>query len=581
MLKIFKNLSKKDWVYVAVSVVFIVAQVWLDLALPDYMKQITTYVQTPGYTMGKVWLAGGKMLLCAAGSLLSAIAVGFCAAKVSANFACRLRDRVFDRVQSFSMAEINRFSTASLITRSTNDITQVKMIVVLGMQVLIKAPIMATWAIIKIAGKSWQWSAATGVAVFLLLAMIAVIFTIALPRFKRIQTYTDDLNRVTRENLLGVRVVRAYNAEKYQENKFDQVNESLKRTHLVTMRTMSVMTPGMNIIMNGLSLAIYWIGAFLIAKASGVDRIGLFSDMIVFSSYAMQVVMSFMMLTMVCILLPRSAVSARRINEVLDTEPSIVDGPGVQNTDLTGEVEFQNVSFCYPDAEEPVLENVNFKVRKGETIAFIGSTGSGKSTVINLVPRFYDATKGKVLVDGVDVREYTLSQLHDKIGYVSQRAVMFSGTVASNVAYGQEQVDEESVRTAVEVAQAKDFVQKMEGEYDGEIAQDGTNVSGGQKQRLSIARAVYKKPEIYIFDDSFSALDYKTDRDLRAALKQYTGEATCMIVAQRIGTIKDADCIVVLDEGKMVGKGTHEQLLKNCKVYREIALSQLSEEELQ
>lgn len=580
MLKIFKNLKGTDWAYIAVSLIFIVSQVWLDLKIPDYMKEITTYVQAPGHTMGEIWGAGGLMLACAAGSLVSSIAVGFCAARVAASFSRRLRGRIFDRVQSFSMAEINRFSTASLITRSTNDVTQVQMVVVFGLQVIVKAPVMAIWAITKIADKSWQWSAATAIAVVLLLLMIAVVFLLAMPRFKRIQTYTDDLNRVTRENLTGVRVVRAYNAENYQEEKFEQVNDVLTRTHIFTMRTMSVMNPGMNIIMNGLSLAIFWIGAFLINGAIGMDKIGLFSDMVVFSSYAMQVVMAFIMLTMICIMLPRAAVSAKRINEVLDTQPTIGDGPGVPATEKTGEVEFKNVSFRYPDAEESVLENISFTAKKGETVAFIGSTGSGKSTVINLVPRFYDATEGEVLVDGVNVRNYTLEQLHDKIGYVSQRAVMFSGTVTSNVAYGADEPDADAVKRAVAVAQGTDFVEKMQDGYEGAIAQGGTNVSGGQKQRLSIARAVYKRPEIYIFDDSFSALDYKTDRELRSALKRETGEATCLIVAQRIGTIKDADRIVVLDEGKAVGIGTHDELMKTCPVYREIAYSQLSKEEL-
>lgn len=580
MLKIFKHLKGWDWAYIAVSLVFIVTQVWLDLKIPDYTKEITTYVQAPGYSMKDIWGAGGLMLACAAGSLLSSIAVGYCAARVAASFSRRLRDCIFDRVQSFSMAEINRFSTSSLITRSTNDVTQVQMVVVFGMQVIVKAPVMAIWAITKIAGKSWQWSAATAVAVALLLVMISVIFAVALPRFKRIQALTDDINRVTRENLMGVRVVRAYNAERYQEEKFAAVNDDLTKTHTFTMRTMSVMNPGMNIIMNGLSLAIFWIGAFIVDRAVGMDKIGLFGDMVVFSSYAMQVVMAFMMLTMICIMLPRAAVSARRINEVLDTQPSVTDGPGVEQTEKRGEVEFRDVSFRYPDAEEAVLEHVSFTAKKGETVAFIGSTGSGKSTVINLVPRFYDATEGEVLVDGENVRNYTLEQLHDKIGYVSQRAVMFTGTVTSNVAYGEDEPDAEGVKAAVAVAQGADFVEKMEGAYEGAIAQGGTNVSGGQKQRLSIARAVYRRPEIYIFDDSFSALDYKTDRELRAALKRETGDATCLIVAQRIGTVRDADRIVVLDEGKTVGIGKHEELMENCPVYREIALSQLSKEEL-
>lgn len=585
MIKILKYFKKQDWLYVLFCVFFIAGQVGLDLKLPDYMKEITGLVQTEGSLMSQIFQAGGKMLLCAFGSLALSIAVGYFASRLAATLSKRVRRAVFEKVESFSMEEINGFSTASLITRSTNDVTQVQMVIAMGMQVMIKAPIMAVWAIAKISNKSWQWTASTGIAVVCLLTLIGVLMIFAMPRFRKIQVLTDNLNRVTRENLTGIRVVRAYNAEAYQEEKFEQANEELTSNNLFVHRMMAIMMPGMNIIMNGLSLSIYWIGAYLINRAQLMEKIGLFSDMIVFSSYAMQVVMSFMMLTMIFIMLPRASVSAKRLNEVLDTKSRIRDGSGeTGKPGMVGEVEFRHVSFRYPDAAEDVLTDINFTAHKGETIAFIGSTGSGKSTLINLIPRFFDATEGEVLVDGVNVKDYTVEALHNKMGYVSQKAVMFAGTVESNVSYGDngrdKAVDEERVKTAVAIAQGQEFVEKLKDTYRGAVARDGANLSGGQKQRLAIARAIYRNPEIYIFDDSFSALDYKTDKVLRSALKQETAETTSFIVAQRIGTIKNADKIIVLDEGKMVGIGTHQELLKSCEVYRQIALSQLSEEEL-
>lgn len=585
MLKIFRYFKKEDWIVVLLSVLFVGGQVGLDLRLPDYMSEITRLVQTEGSQMSDIFLAGGKMLLCALGSVGLAVIVGFFASRLAAVFSKRLRHAIFEKVEAFSMEEINGFSTDSLITRSTNDITQVQMLIAMGLQVMIKAPIMAVWAISKISSKSWQWTASTAGAVGFLLVLILIIMVFAMPRFRKIQTLTDNLNRVTRENLTGIRVVRAYNAEEYQEAKFQKANNDLTSNNLFANRVMAIMMPGMNIIMNGLTLAIYWIGAHLIEQAQMMDRVNLFSDMVVFSSYAMQVVMSFIMMTMIFIMLPRASVSAKRINEVLETEPKILDGthenglPGQK-----GEVEFRHVSFKYPDAADYVLEDITFKAHKGETIAFIGSTGSGKSTLINLISRFFDATEGEVLVDGRNVREYTMDALHNKLGYVSQKAVMFSGTVESNVAYGDNGNDgfsEKEVQKAVEIAQGKEFVEHLEDQYQGAVAQGGANLSGGQKQRLAIARAICRKPEIYIFDDSFSALDYRTDKVLRAALNEETSDTTSFIVAQRIGTIKNADKIIVLDEGKAVGIGTHEELLKNCEVYQQIALSQLSKEELE
>ena len=584
MLKIFKYLKPKEWLMAGASLIFIIAQVWLDLKLPDFMSEVTRLTQSPDSAMGDIWLNGSYMLLCALGSLMAAIIVGYFAAKIAAVFSQRLRSLLFNKVESFSMEEINRFSTSSLITRSTNDITQVQMLVVMGLQLIVKAPITAVWAITKIAGKGFEWSIVTGVAVMIVLIMVTFLMIAVMPKFKKMQTLTDNITRVTRENLTGLRVVRAYNAEGYQENKFETANEELTGTQLFTNRAMAVMMPVMTVIMSGLSLAIYWVGAYLIDAAGAMDRVDIFSNMVVFSSYAMQIIMSFMMLVMMFIMLPRASVSAKRINEVLDTQPRILDGDKTEGKpDVTGEVEFRSVSFKYPDAAEPVLQDINFTVKQGETVAFIGSTGSGKSTLINLVPRFFDITGGEVLIDGVNVKDYKLESLLNKIGYVPQKAVLFKGTVSSNVGYGDNGIDdfsEDEVKWAVNIAQGAGFVEKMDNQYEASISQGGTNISGGQKQRLAIARAVCRRPEIYIFDDSFSALDYKTDRSLRSVLKKQTAGVTSLIVAQRIGTIMDADKIIVLDEGKIVGKGTHKELLRDCAVYKEIAMSQLSEEEL-
>ena len=586
MLRILRALKVREWIYAVISVGFIVLQVWLDLSLPDYMEKITALaVSGASAGSGEIWKNGALMLACALGSAAGSVVVGFFASRIAAALSFRLRSKVFDKVESFSMEEINRFSTASLITRTTNDVTQVQMVVAMGSQVMIKAPILAVWAIVKILGRNWQWSVTTAVAVFIMVVMLMFIQIAVFPKFRKVQKLTDNLNSVTRENLTGVRVVRAYNAEEYQEKKFERANEDLTRTQLFTSRAMAIMNPVMTMIMSGLTLAIYWIGAYLIDALPGAaERVTLFGQMAAFSGYALQVVMAFMMLTMIFIILPRALVSVRRINEVLQTETSIRDGALECSPEGSpvGTVEFRNVSFRYPDASEYVLHDISFKAERGQTVAFIGSTGSGKSTAINLVPRFYDATEGEILVDGVNVKDYTLRALHDKIGYVPQRAVMFSGTVESNVAYGEKDgldFTAEKVKNAVRIAQGE-FVEKMDGQYGAHIAQGGTNVSGGQKQRLAIARAVCREPEIYIFDDSFSALDYKTDKLLRTALKRETGGATSLIVAQRIGTIRDADLIIVLDEGKVVGKGTHEELLASCEVYKEIALSQLSEEEI-
>ena len=585
MFKLMKNFTKKEWALAALAIVFIVLQVWLDLTMPEYMSEITKMVQTEGSEMSEILLAGGKMLLCALGSLAASVITAVCAARIATRFAATLRGLLFQKVQSFSMEEIGHFSTASLITRSTNDVTQVQMLIVMGLQMMIKAPIMAVWAICKIAGKEWQWTMATAVAVIVLLMIVGTCVLLAMPKFKKLQILTDDINRVTRENLTGLHVVRAYNAEEYQEKKFEGANDHLTKTHLFTMRTMSFLMPSIQMIMSGLSLSIYWIGAVLVNEAGIVDKINIFSDMMVFSQYAIQVVMSFMMLVAIFIMLPRASVAAKRISEVLETKPTIQDGKQSDGKkDKIGEVEFKNVSFRYPDAEENVLENITFTAKKGETVAFIGSTGCGKSTVINLIPRFYDVTEGEVLVDGVNVREYTQKALRNKIGYVSQKATLFTGTIRSNVAYGDNgqkaEVLQSNVKSAIATAQASEFVEKIEDTYDGYVAQGGSNLSGGQKQRISIARAIARKPEILIFDDSFSALDYKTDRVLRKTLDKECGGATRLIVAQRIGTIRDADKIIVLDEGKIAGMGKHDELMKNCEVYQQIALSQLSKEEL-
>ena len=585
MLKLLKKLTKKEWALIGIIFVLIFCQVWLELKMPDYMSEITVLVQIEGSQMKDILTNGAYMLLCAFGSLISAILVGYIAANISATFSMKTRKSIFDKVENLGMQEVKQFSTSSLITRTTNDITQIEMLLAMGLQLLIKAPITAIWAITKILNKSWQWSAITAVAVVILLSVIACLIVIVIPRFKIVQKLTDKLNNVTRENLTGIRVVRAFNAEKYQEEKFDDVNNSLTKLQLFNQKAFSIISPVMYLVMYFLTLSIYFIGANLIMASNMSDKLTLFGDMVVFSSYAMQVIMSFLMLAMIFMMVPRAQVSAKRINEVLDTDITIEDGTIDKNTTKEiGTVEFKNVSFKYPDAEEYLLKNISFKAEKGETIAFIGSTGSGKSTLINLIPRFYDATDGEVLVDGVNVKEYKQDFLHQKLGYVPQKAVMFNGTVTSNVTYGDTgrgEITKDKVKDAIRVAQAKEFVEKMDDKYETHIAQGGTNVSGGQKQRLAIARAIARDPEIYIFDDSFSALDYKTDSALRRELKKYTKNATSLIVAQRIGTIMNADKIIVLDNGECVGMGTHKELLKTCEVYKQIALSQLSKEELE
>ena len=584
MFKLFKNFTKKDYLLIFISFIFILVQVWLDLKLPDYMSEITKLVQTEGSKMSAILENGGYMLLCAFGSLLSAILVGYISSNVSASFSKTIRKKLFNKVENLGVAEVKNFSTSSLITRTTNDITQIQMFISMGLQLLIKAPVTAIWAVTKILNKNIAWSAVTSVAVIILLVTILALMSIVMPRFKRVQKLTDKLNGVTRENLTGIRVVRAFNAEKYQEDKFSKVNNELTNTQLFNQKAFAIMQPVMYLVMYFLTLSIYFIGADLINKAMMSDKLSLFSDMVVFSSYSMQVIMSFLMLAMIFMMLPRASVSAKRINEVLDTELSIKDGKFTGDTKETGTVEFKNVSFKYPDAEEYLLKDISFKANKGETVAFIGSTGSGKSSLINLIPRFYDATDGEVLVDGVDVKEYKQESLRNKISYVPQKAILFHGTVSSNVSFGDNgkgKINTKKIEEAVRVAQAEEFVSKMDKTYDAAIAQGGTNVSGGQKQRLSIARAVARDPEIYIFDDSFSALDYKTDYILRKELKNYTKDATSLIVAQRIGTIMNADKILVLDNGKCVGMGTHKELLKTCDIYKQIALSQLSKEELE
>ena len=583
MRKLIKKLTLKQIILVFISIAFVTIQVWLDLKIPDYMNEITKLIQTPGTKIKDILNPGSYMVLCAFGSLISSIIVGYFASYIAASFAYRLRKDIFNSVEKFGMEEMKNFSTSSLITRTTNDVNQVGMLISMGLQVIIKAPIMAIWAMTKISGKSYEWSIATGVALLVLVIMIMTIVLVALPKFKKIQWLTDNLNRITRENLTGIRVVRAYNAEKYQLDRFNDANQELTSTHLFTSRIMAIMSPVMTLIMSGLSLSIYFIGAYLINEAEMMDKINIFSDMVVFSAYAMQVVMAFTMLTMIFILYPRASVSAKRINEVLDTKSSIKEGTKEEGIE-SGTIEFKNVSFKYPDAESYILKNINFKAKKGQTIAFIGRTGSGKSTVINLIPRLYDATEGEVLVDGLNVKEYKEQSLNDKIGYISQKAVMFKGTISENVGFGKKdnkKIKKDKIKKAIEVAQAEEFVKLLPNTYNYSLAESGTNVSGGQKQRLSIARAIAKDPEIYIFDDSFSALDYKTDFILRKELKKYTKEATVVIVAQRIGTIKDADQIFVIEDGEVVGSGTHKQLLKTCNEYKEIALSQLGKEELE
>lgn len=587
MLRILKHLRWKEWLLVAACVVLIVGQVQLDLALPDYMSEITRLVQTEGSQMSDILLAGSKMLLCALGSMLLTVCTTFFTAQIASRFSARLRGEMYRKVVGFSNEEINRFSTASLITRTTNDISQLQMFFSFGMQSLIKAPIMAFIAVGKISTKSWEWSLLTGGVIAFVCVLLVFIMLYAVPRMKKMQTLTDNLNRITRENLTGLQVVRAYNAENYQEGKFAKANEEMTRNSQQANIAMSVMNPGMNLAMNGLTLGIYWIGAALISAisltspAAMMERIGLFSDMVVFMQYAMQVIMAFLMLVMIFVMLPRVTVSASRVNEVLDTKARIVDGKETQGKPgMKGEIEFRDVSFRYPDADGDAIHHISFTAHHGQTVALIGATGCGKSSIINLIPRLYDATSGQVLVDGVDVRDYTQDALRSKIGFVPQKAFLFSGTVSSNVGYGEDNASGAAIRKAVAIAQAAEFVESPEVGYSGTVAQGGSNFSGGQKQRLSIARAVARDPEILVFDDSFSALDYKTDRTLRQALRQQTGGTTNIIVAQRIGTIRDADCILVIEDGAIVGKGTHRELMENCKVYQEIAYSQLSKEEL-
>lgn len=583
MGKLFKNLTKKEIIGIVIALCLVVFQVWLELTMPDYMSEITRLVQTEGSLMKDIIHQGALMLSCALGSLISSVAVCYLAANIASSFATTIRMKIFRKIQEFGTEEIKKFSTSSLITRTTNDVTQVDMIIGLGLQMMVKAPIMAVWAVLKILNKGIEWSILTGACVVILLTTVAIILVIVLPRFERVQKLIDRINGVTRENLTGIRVIRAFNAEKFQQERFEEVNNNLTNLQLSNQKTFAAMMPIMNMVMHGLTLGIYIIGTILILNAGMVEKINLFSNMIVFSSYGMQVIMSFLMLAMIFMMVPRAQISARRINEVLDEDVTVIDGKFNGETKEIGTVEFKNVSFKYPDADEYLLKNISFKANKGETVAFIGSTGSGKSSLINLIPRFYDATKGEVLVDGVNVKKYRLEALNNKLGYVPQKAVMFTGTVSENIAYGDNGKDKPTIdviKEAINVAQGTEFVERMDGDYEAHIARGGTNVSGGQKQRLAIARAIARNPEIYIFDDSFSALDYKTDTVLRRELKKYTKDATSIIVAQRIGTIMNADKIIVLDKGECVGIGTHKELLKNCDVYKEIALSQLSEEEL-
>lgn len=583
MIKLLKNLRKREIIYALICITLVASHVWLELRIPDYMSGITRLVQTEGSKMSEILEQGGMMILCAFISLVCNIITGFFAARVASGFSATLRKKIFEKVENMGIAEVKKFSTSSLITRTTNDVMQVEMLIGMGLQAMVKAPIMAVSAIFKILDKGFEWSILVACCVSILLTVVVILMIIVLPRFAKVQKLIDKINGVTRENLSGIRVIRAFNAEKYQTNKFKDVNDELTEMQLFNQRCFSLMNPIMNLINHGLVLGIYIIGAILISKAGMLDKINLFSNMVVFSSYGMHVIMSFLMLSMIFMMVPRAQISAKRINEVLEEKISVVEGTFSGKTKETGTVEFKNVSFKYPDADEYVLKDISFKVNKGETIAFIGSTGSGKSTLINLVPRFYDVTEGEVLVDGINVKEYTTESLNNKLGYVPQKAIMFTGTVEDNISYGDNgkgKIKLDKVKEAIKVAQGKDFVEKMEDNYQAHIARGGTNVSGGQKQRLAIARAIARDPEIYIFDDSFSALDYRTDATLRKELKKYTKDATSMIVAQRIGTIIHADKIVVLDEGECVGIGTHKELLKTCDVYKEIALSQLSEEEL-
>ena len=585
MIKLLKKLTKKDWLFVIISIILIVFQVWLELKMPDYMSNITQLVQTKGADIKDILREGSYMLLCALGSLCSAVIVGYFISNIAASFSFNIRKSIFKKVLNLDTSKIKNFSTSSLITRTTNDITQLEMLIAMGLQLMIKAPITAVWAVTKILGKSLEWSMATAVAVLILITTITILMIIVMPRFKIVQGLIDKLNSVTRENITGIRVVRAFNAEKYQEDKFNKVNNDLTNNQLFNQKAFNILSPIMNIVMHSLTLSIYFIGAILINNALMSEKIVLFGDMIVFSSYAMQVIISFLMLAMIFMMVPRANVSAKRINEVLDTEIIIKEGNITKNkTGLKGTVEFKNVSFKYPDADEYILEDISFTAKEGETVAFIGSTGSGKSTLINLIPRFYDVTDGEILINGINVKDYKEEYLHNIVGYVPQKAVMFSGTVQSNITYGKSIIgkpDKKKIDDALKVSQAYEFVSKLDKKENSHIAQGGTNVSGGQKQRLSIARTIARNPEIYIFDDSFSALDYKTDSVLRKELKKYTKSATSLIVAQRIGTIMHADKIIVLDKGKCVGVGTHNELMKTCKVYKEIALSQVTKEELE
>ena len=583
MFKILKNLNKKQKVLIIFSIILICLQVWLELKMPDYMATITTLVETEGSKMIDIIKNGSMMLLCALGSLTTSILTGYLLAYVTCNFSLNVRKNIFKKVEELSTHDIKEFSTSSLITRTTNDVTQIEMFLGMGLQLLIKSPITAVWAVTKILNKSWEWSTITGIAVLILLSVVVVLIAVVVPKFKIIQKLTDKINNVTRENITGVRVIRAFNAENYQENKFSKVNKDLMSTHLFTQTRMAIIQPTMYLVLNGLTLTIYFVGAILIKNAMFANKLTLFGNMIVFSAYAMQVIASFLMLAMIFMILPRAEVSAKRINEVLEKEPSIKEGNFDGETKEKGTIEFRDVSFRYPDADEYILKDIDFKANKGETIAFIGMTGSGKSTLINLIPRLYDATVGEVLVDGVNVKEYKEEALNNKIGYVSQKAVLFDGDVNFNVSFGEskKEITDKKIKEAIKVAQAKDFVEDMDDKYESHIASSGTNISGGQKQRLSIARAIARDPEIYIFDDSFSALDYKTDSTLRKELNEYTKDATVLIVAQRIGTIMNADKIIVLNNGEVAGTGTHKELLKTCKIYKEIALSQLTEEELE
>ena len=585
MIRLFKNLRLKDILFLLIGIVLIIVQVWLDLKMPEYMSTITKLVETEGSKMNDILINGGYMLLCSFGSLIAMIIVGYLVSYVSANFSMNLRKKVFDKVESLSINEVKQFKVSSLITRTTNDITQIQMLTAMGLQMMIKAPITAVWAITKILNKSFEWSLLTGGALAIVLTTVGILMALVIPKFKLVQKLTDSVNNSIRENIVGIRVVRAFNAEKYQEKKFDDINSELTGVQLFTQRALAFMGPVMNIVLYTLNITIFFVGAYLIKGAMLSDKLTIFGNMIVFSTYAMQVIMSFLMLAITFMMLPRASVSAKRINEVLDEKITIKEGKisSDKNFKEVGTVEFKNVSFKYPDAEDYLLRDISFKANKGETIAIIGSTGSGKSTVINLIPRFYDVTDGEVLVDGVNVKEYTSELLYNKVGYVPQKAVMFDGSVNYNISFGEskEKITKDKVKEAIKVAQGKDFVEKMENGYDSHIAAGGTNVSGGQKQRLSMARAIARNPEIYIFDDSFSALDYKTDYNLRKELKKYTKDATNIIVAQRIGTVLQADKIIVLDEGKCVGIGTHKELLKTCDVYKQIALSQLSKEELE